>query len=72
METMTIETKFNINDIVFVLDRNAVRERRIYFIRWDSKNGVYYSVYVGDETDAEKQFHESKCFATKQELLNYL
>jgi len=69
---MKIETKFNIDDIVFVLDRNKVRERSIYFISWDSKNGVYYSVYVGDEKEAKGEFHESECFATKQELLNHL
>jgi hypothetical protein len=46
---MTVETKYNLDQNIWVINGNKIRERKITFIEWDTINGVRYHVYVGDE-----------------------
>lgn len=66
---MTIQTRFNLGDKVFVLKDGKVREIEIKSITVDDK-GVWY-----DDTEAYMIFqphHEEQCFATKEELIEYI
>lgn len=81
---MTIETKYNIGDMVFVLFLNKIYEIEILKIEiivktntfhyQDESTILYTTSTVENEVWQKKQskFYENEIFSTKQELLNSL
>lgn len=69
---MQINTLFNVGELVWVVDNNKVRQKKITFIEWDTINGIRYHVYTGDDRDAKESFKEQNCFSTKEELIKSL
>lgn len=71
---MTIETKFNVTDKVFVMIGNKVSIREIIVLDiWINANDIKIVYKIRPLHDGENcVFDESQCFATKQELLNSL
>ena len=65
---MTIETEYNIGDMVWFMNMNVTREVKILKIvavrTLDTENILYYYGY--GEND---KVHASKAYLTKQELL---
>lgn len=71
---MTIITKFNIHDQVFILLDNQVKQVKIVSINF-SECAVSHSIGYGFLTKKAKQvayLGESRFFSTKQELLESL
>ena len=70
---MQIETKYNIGDKVFVIDKKEikVKEMEISFIFVDVKFDRSLEVKYG-EKGLYESYPEAMCYPTKQELIDYL
>lgn len=70
---MTIETKFNVDDEVFVLHNNKIHKVRVIgvfaFAEYNTC-GVNYRVRF--EAGGETKFEEDRLYATKLSLINSL
>ena len=70
---MTIKTKFNTDDVIWFMNGNRAEESRVVSIKCGIDNHtnknvwIFYSPYFRDHWICE-----SKCFATKEELLKSL
>lgn len=85
---MTIETKFNLGDNVFVLATNRVHDVEIIGVNVQHSNKIeridgrgcvscsmpkqYIAYRVKFQSGGESNFEETEVFATKQDLLNSL
>lgn len=72
---MKVETRFNINDAVWVISNNQVKEGYICEITFKCKslvggNEIIYNVVVGPSLSCTRT--EDKVFASKEELLKSL
>lgn len=69
---MTIETKFNVGDEVFILEDNRIKKCKILII-WSEtdKNGTGYSYRLGKEV-CDISCFRGPIFKTKQELIDSL
>lgn len=74
---MTFETKYNKNELVWILYKDKIIQKPIHSIKcetspWDECETSYY-INVGDDTRFEAFIvNEDKCFATKEELIKSL
>lgn len=84
---MTFETKFNLNDVVYLLKNEKIHVVEIVKINIQFGNNIervdttnycsdtpiqYVSYRVRYKSDGEENFPENRLFATKNELINSL
>lgn len=71
---MTIETKFNVGDKVFILDAvyTAIKEATIGMIIVSTGTHIPTKVSYSIENDSYLNFTEDQLFATREELLEKL
>lgn len=73
---MTIETQYNAGDTVFVLDDNKIMTRMIIVVNvWANKEGIHtdYKMATYDmHKNCRESYPESKCYPTKEALLQSL
>lgn len=73
---MTIETKYNVDDYVFVLDDNKIMNRRIIVVDiWANKDKVridYKMATYDNHKNCKEVYPEDSCFKTKEALLQSL
>ena len=73
---MTIETKYNAGDTVWVLDDNKIITRHVIVVKaWANKEGanIEYKVAMDDRHKNCKEYYpEGVCFSTKEALLQSL
>lgn len=67
---MTIETKYNVGESVWLINENRVRQRPIFTIVIRVLDGKAKKEYFLE--DVKGCYCESELFATKEELLNSL
>lgn len=73
---MTIETKYNIGDMVWFIDNNMATQSKIRSIVIEVggvgstiKRHILYRMYVDDIIRRKPLVHESNVFPTKEELI---
>lgn len=72
---MQIETKFNVDEEVFIMFQNKVQKSKIYWIDirvYSEGISIKYDIRTVPEGYCDGQIPENRIFATKQELLNSL
>ena len=72
-----IETKFNVNDKVWILDGKKARQLSIYSIKMtidlDKDISIQYYFNKGTEDNFKCMIvNESECFTTLDELINFI
>jgi len=70
----TITTKFNVGDKVFTIDKETmkIREITVGTVSAIITNGGKTKVSYYDEKSYTESYDENVCFASKQELLDYI
>ena len=78
---MTLTTKYNIGDIVYILRRYQIKQMCIVgvIVRHDNSDDGDLTSYLGycpNEYEGEGSYsediNEDKCFGSAEEILNYL
>lgn len=70
---MTIETKFNLGDRVYVLSNGFIRIATIIRIRVLAENDPWLPQYLAQVKDQEPyMYNENEVYATKEDLYKYL
>lgn len=67
---MTITTKYNIGDKIFVISKNKIKELEIFLIKIHVGRDVAIKYIVIPERQGDRRkFEQDQCFSTKEELL---
>lgn len=72
---MEVKTKFNAGDMVYYVDANTKKAvyRKIDYIYITADETVHIRCAFNNENSYQTDYvDEEHCFATKQELLNYI
>ena len=74
---MKFETKYNKDDLVWILYKDKILHKKVHSIKcesspWNSA-AIAYFINIGDDDKFESHIvEEDKCFATKEELIKSL
>lgn len=72
---MTIKTKFNEGDKVYTIDTNTIKVKEFEVERistWTSKEKTLITLYPKGDTYSSSGYDENKCFASQEELVNFV
>lgn len=72
---MIIETKFNVDDTFWVIQRNAITKCKVVSIKFEIDNHTNKSGYIMYSPTFAANWNwipESRCFKTKEELIESL